>query len=99
MTTPEGRVVVGVSRSLAGLQALRYAVAEARRRVAPLVAVRAWYLNGGPCRSTPSRESRCTTSRCRIAGTLYGAPGPVGTYGPPGGGRCAVSKAADDAPP
>jgi nucleotide-binding universal stress UspA family protein len=44
MTTSEGRVVVGVSPSLGGLQALRYAVAEARRRGAPLVAVRAWYL-------------------------------------------------------
>jgi len=46
MTTSEGRVVVGVSPSLAGLAALRYAVAEAKRRGAPLVAVRAWYLNG-----------------------------------------------------
>lgn len=36
------RVVVGVSQSLAGLQALRYAVAEARRRELPLHAVRAW---------------------------------------------------------
>jgi hypothetical protein len=45
MTGSEGRVVVGVSPSLGGLQALRYAVAEAVRRRAPLVAVRAWYLN------------------------------------------------------
>jgi nucleotide-binding universal stress UspA family protein len=37
-----GRVVVGVSQSPAGLQALRYAVAEARRRRVPLHAVRAW---------------------------------------------------------
>jgi hypothetical protein len=38
-------VVVGVSPSLTGLQALRYAVDEAARRDVPLVAVRAWYLN------------------------------------------------------
>jgi nucleotide-binding universal stress UspA family protein len=36
------RVVVGVDRSLAGLRALRLAVAEARRRDAVLHAVRAW---------------------------------------------------------
>jgi nucleotide-binding universal stress UspA family protein len=33
---------VGLAQSLAGLQALRYAVAEARRRGAALHAVRAW---------------------------------------------------------
>ena len=37
----ESRVVVGVSMSIAGLQALRVAVAEARWRCAPLFAVRA----------------------------------------------------------
>jgi nucleotide-binding universal stress UspA family protein len=37
-----GRVVVGVHDCLAGLQALRCAVAEARRREVPLCAVRAW---------------------------------------------------------
>jgi hypothetical protein len=36
------RVVVGVAQSLAGLQALRYAVAESRRRRSPLYAVRSW---------------------------------------------------------
>ena len=36
------RVMVGVSESLAGLAALRYAVAEARRRGSVLHAVRAW---------------------------------------------------------
>lgn len=36
------RVVVGVSDSLAGMQALRYAVSEARRRECGLTAVRAW---------------------------------------------------------
>lgn len=37
-----GRVVVGISNSLAGYEALRYAVAEARRRGATLIAVRAF---------------------------------------------------------
>jgi nucleotide-binding universal stress UspA family protein len=37
-----GTVILGVSHSLPGLQALRFAVAEARRRRMPLYAVRAW---------------------------------------------------------
>jgi nucleotide-binding universal stress UspA family protein len=37
-------VVVGVGRSLAGLQALRFAVTEARRRACPLLAVRVWLM-------------------------------------------------------
>ncbi len=37
-----GRVVVGVGESLAALQALRYAVTEARRRGSALRAVRVW---------------------------------------------------------
>jgi nucleotide-binding universal stress UspA family protein len=39
----DGRVVLGVSQSLAGLEALRYAVAEARRRQTTLYAVRTCY--------------------------------------------------------
>jgi nucleotide-binding universal stress UspA family protein len=39
------RIVVGVDPSLAGLRALRLAVAEARRRGAVLHAVRAWNFN------------------------------------------------------
>ena len=38
----DGTVIVGVSHSLPGLAALRFAVAEARRRGMPLHAVRAW---------------------------------------------------------
>ena len=41
-TTRMPRVVVGVDDSLAGLEALRYAVAEARRRGVTLRAIRAW---------------------------------------------------------
>jgi nucleotide-binding universal stress UspA family protein len=39
------RVVVGVSPSPSGMEALRFAVREADRRQAPLYAVRAWCLN------------------------------------------------------
>jgi len=42
MTQNATRVIVGVSGSLAGLAALRTAVAEARLREAELIAVRAW---------------------------------------------------------
>jgi nucleotide-binding universal stress UspA family protein len=41
----DGRVVVGVSGSLAGLEALRYGVGEARRRGAALHAVRVCQFN------------------------------------------------------
>jgi nucleotide-binding universal stress UspA family protein len=42
--SPGPRVIVGVDDSLAGLEAIRTAVAEARRRGAVLLAVRAWSL-------------------------------------------------------
>jgi nucleotide-binding universal stress UspA family protein len=38
----DGRVIVGVAATIGGLQALRQAVEEARRRGVPLHAVRAW---------------------------------------------------------
>jgi nucleotide-binding universal stress UspA family protein len=41
------RIVVGVSDSLAGLEALRTAVAEARLRDAAVLAVRAWTFRAG----------------------------------------------------
>jgi nucleotide-binding universal stress UspA family protein len=41
-TTGEPRVVVGVDDSLSGLEALRFATAEARRRGVGLRAIRAW---------------------------------------------------------
>ncbi|MBO0868140.1 MAG: universal stress protein [Micromonosporaceae bacterium] len=43
---PAARVVVGVADSMAGLEALRVAVDEARRRGVKLYAVRAWRLPG-----------------------------------------------------
>ncbi|WP_369077114.1 universal stress protein [Paractinoplanes maris] len=45
MSDERGKVVVGISSSLAGLEALRFAIAEARRRQATLMAVRAWSCN------------------------------------------------------
>jgi len=48
MSTPRGsHVVLGVSDSMAGLEALRVAVAQARARGVPLCAVRTWYLSAG----------------------------------------------------
>jgi nucleotide-binding universal stress UspA family protein len=68
--TGRARVVVGVGESLAGLQALRYAVAEARRRGSVLRAVRAWQvgvLRGGyvvdPCRDQVGAEADATIRR------------------------------------
>jgi nucleotide-binding universal stress UspA family protein len=43
----QSKVIVGISPSFAGLAAVRFAVAEARRREAPLFAVRAWRLRTG----------------------------------------------------
>jgi nucleotide-binding universal stress UspA family protein len=54
------RVVVGVHGSLGSLQALRYAVSEARERDVPLVAVTAWVPPGGDL-----AEHRCPSSYLR----------------------------------
>lgn len=55
MSDDRGKVVVGISPSLSGLEALRFAVAEARRRRVTLAAVRVWSFNVGT-RSRPSWE-------------------------------------------
>jgi len=60
-TQQTGRVVVGISDTLAGYQALRYAVAQARERDARLVAVRAFLctaqtLQWGPVLADAARE-------------------------------------------
>jgi nucleotide-binding universal stress UspA family protein len=44
----DSKVIVGISPSLAGLEALRFGIAEARRRDVPLWAVRTWMLDAGP---------------------------------------------------
>ncbi|HEY7177198.1 MAG TPA: universal stress protein, partial [Micromonosporaceae bacterium] len=41
-TSESGRVIVGISDTVAGYQALRYAVAQARERGVPLIAVRTY---------------------------------------------------------
>ncbi|SNY23822.1 Nucleotide-binding universal stress protein, UspA family [Paractinoplanes atraurantiacus] len=48
-------MILGVSSSLSGLEAARFAVRQARRRSVPLLAVRTWMLNTGP-RSRPSLD-------------------------------------------
>ncbi|GIF25501.1 nucleotide-binding universal stress UspA family protein [Actinoplanes tereljensis] len=55
------QVIVGVSPSLAGLAALRWALGEARRRQVPLLAVRAWQLDFGP-RARPTWEFERATA-------------------------------------
>lgn len=47
MTSGPGRVVVGVSGTPSSLEALRVAVAQARRRQEPLLAVLCWLPPGG----------------------------------------------------
>lgn len=66
-----GRVVVGVGESLAALQALRHAVAEARWRGCPLRAVRVWQFgvpwrgyDVGLCRDEAGAEATATIRRC-----------------------------------
>jgi nucleotide-binding universal stress UspA family protein len=51
------RVVVGVDDSLSGLEALRFAVAEARRRGVGLRAIRAWQA-GTPCQPLDAGQYR-----------------------------------------
>ena len=55
---PAGRVVVGVTDSMAGLQALRVAGEEARRRGVTLRAVRAWRLSANWAGSQMRRWAR-----------------------------------------
>lgn len=55
MRGSRGKVVVGISSSLSGLEALRFAIAEAHRRQVPLAAVRVWSFRTSP-RSRPGWE-------------------------------------------
>jgi hypothetical protein len=57
----DGRVVLGVSQSFAGLEALRYAVAEARRRQTTMYAVRTCYF------ATPWQGSDVDRRRAELA--------------------------------
>ena len=66
-----GRVVLGVEATLSGMQALRVAVAEARRRSAPLHAVRAY----GPGPPEPPLEPAPPASPRGLTGPLAGSYG------------------------
>ncbi|GAA1039526.1 hypothetical protein GCM10009557_58350 [Virgisporangium ochraceum] len=77
------RVVVGVSTSIAGLAALRFAVAEVRRRQVWLYAVRAWYLHPS-CQTAEYRALRTNlaaeaadTIRAAFDAALGGVPADV----------------------
>jgi nucleotide-binding universal stress UspA family protein len=65
------RVVVGVSTSIAGLAALRFAVTEAGRRQVRLYAVRAWYLH--PSWQTTEYRTLRTSLAVEAADTVRAA--------------------------
>jgi nucleotide-binding universal stress UspA family protein len=66
--TASDRVVVGVTGSPASLQALRYAVAEARRRNVPLTAVHAFRAGSAadPTIALPLRDSQFAAALQRL---------------------------------
>jgi nucleotide-binding universal stress UspA family protein len=70
MEGDRAKVIVGISPSLSGLEALRFAIAEARRSRVPLVAVRAWFFPTG-VRARPTweweRELAAEARRCITA--------------------------------
>lgn len=79
MSTQIKRVVVGVSESLAGLEALRVAVAEARLRDVELLGVRAWAFKAGAREPGVSRWRREVSSEAvrtltRAFSTAMGGP-------------------------
>lgn len=90
----DGRVIVGIAGSLAGLQALRRAVEEARRRGVALHAVRAWQFPSnwrGPD-ATRWRQEIADEARVELDETFQAALGglptdvvvrPVIVNGPP----------------
>jgi nucleotide-binding universal stress UspA family protein len=100
------RVVVGVDDSLAGLQALRFAAAEARRRGVLLRAVRAWqyttpwYGADGQCRADMIDAAAMTLIRA-FQSAMGGLPGDivveaVAVEGPPAGVLVGQATEPDD---
>lgn len=89
-----GRIIVGIDGSVAGLRALRLAVAEARRRKAPLHAVRVWNLGTvrrGGCVDDGYQQQAVLEIEAAFAATLGGVPGDIGVVcqtvqGPPAQG-------------
>ncbi|WP_042411662.1 universal stress protein [Streptacidiphilus carbonis] len=110
MAGDRGRIVVGVSGSLASLAALRHAVAQARATNRPLVAVLAWIPPGGevgyraaPCPPLAQVWRECAHERLRTAfeqalGVLPTdlAIQPVVIRGPSGPALCETADRAED---
>jgi nucleotide-binding universal stress UspA family protein len=74
-----GRVIVGIDGSVAGLRALRLAVDEARRRKAPLHAIRVWNVDPRFCAGygiayDDYKQDAAETIRATFAATLGGVP-------------------------
>jgi nucleotide-binding universal stress UspA family protein len=79
MSTEIRRVIVGVSESLAGLEALRTAVAEARLREVELLGVRAWAYKAtarepGVARWKREISSQAVRTLTRAFATAMGGP-------------------------
>jgi nucleotide-binding universal stress UspA family protein len=78
--TQMGRVIVGVDESLAGYQALRYAVQQARARGAKLTAVRAFQCAGAGAQwSSVIREAAVSEVAQAFAEALGGPPADIET--------------------
>ncbi|WP_042395052.1 universal stress protein [Streptacidiphilus carbonis] len=105
-----GRIVVGVSGSLANLAALRHSVFQARTTNRPLVAVLAWTPPGGevgyraaPCPPLAQVWRECAQDQLRTAfeQALGGLPAdldiqPMVIHGPSGPALCAIADNPDD---
>lgn len=99
-----GRVIVGISNSLAGYEALRFAVAEARRRGATLIALRAFrysYYGGARQFDHIFHEAAQAAVTTALAEALGGAPLDVAVRvlvreGIPGRVLAAIADRADD---
>jgi nucleotide-binding universal stress UspA family protein len=65
--SPDGPIVVGVDGSAAGRAALKWAIAEARVRAAPLVALHAWQMNHAADGYAPPYPDPETMEKCARA--------------------------------
>lgn len=100
----KGRVLVGIAPTLAGYQALRYAVGEARRRRAELLVVRTYRASGTGAGVVP-RSVLTAVARDQIAQVVRDALGgwPAGVRvrevireGAPGAVLCATADRPGD---
>jgi nucleotide-binding universal stress UspA family protein len=86
------RVIVGVDGSVAGLRALRLAVAEARRRGAELHAIRVWSDNGAwetgsECLANARQVRAATELSMAFAATMGRVPDDIEVVAMAAGGR------------